>query len=75
MNTASADYATLGTSESLAGMKELIKGKITNTLSSYTLDELQANDEPAREKILEEVQELYNSNFIYDVTFSSVLYQ
>ncbi len=75
MNTASADYATLGTAESLAGMKELIKGKITNTLSSYTLEELQASDEPAREKILEEVQELYNSNFIYDVTFSSVLYQ
>ena len=75
MNTASADYATLGTSDSISSMKDLIKGKITNTLASYTLEELQADDTAAKEKILEEVQELYNSNFIYDVTFSSVLYQ
>ena len=32
-------------------------------------------EEQAREEILEKVQELYNSNFIYEVTFSSVLYQ
>ncbi|MBQ3796254.1 MAG: flagellar basal body-associated FliL family protein [Butyrivibrio sp.] len=75
MNTASGDYATLGTEESLANMRSLIKGKITNVLSSYTLEELQADDAPAKDKILDEVQELFNSNFIYEVTFSSVLYQ
>ena len=75
MNTASADYATLGTEEALAGMKDLIKGKVTNTLSSYTIEELQADDTAAKEKILEEVQELFGSNFIYDCSFSSVLYQ
>ncbi len=75
MNKASADYATLGTEESLASMKELVKSKVTNTLASYSMEELQAGmDETAKETILEEVQELYGSNFIYDVSFSSVLY-
>ncbi len=75
MNTGSADYATYGTSESLTGMKELVKGKVTSTLSSYTMEELQADDNKAKEQILEQVQELYGSNFIYEVTFSSTLYQ
>ena len=76
MNKASADYATLGTEEQLASMKELIKSKITTTLASYSIEELQAGaDETARETILEEVQELFGSNFIYDCSFSSVLYQ
>ncbi len=75
MNKASADYATYGTDDSLASMKELIKSKVTNTLASYTIEELQAGkDVEALETILEEVQELYNSNFIYDVSFSSVIY-
>ena len=56
-------------------MRSLIKGKVTNVLSSYTIEELQADDTAAKDKILDEVQELFNSNFIYEVTFSSVLYQ
>lgn len=75
MNTASSDYATYGTEESLAGMRDLVKGKVTSVLSSYTLEELQEDDQKAKDKILDEVQELYGSNFIYEVTFSSVLYQ
>ncbi len=75
MNKASADYATLGSEDQLASMKELVKSKVTNTLSSYSLEELQSgSDAIARETILEEVQELFGSNFIYDVSFSSVLY-
>ncbi len=75
MNKASADYATLGTEENLANVKEVVKSEITNTLASYTLEELQSGkDEVAREAILEHVQEMFNSNFIYDISFSSVLY-
>lgn len=75
MNTASGDYATLGSSDSIESMKSLVKGIITSVLSSYTYEELTADNTQAREEILEKVQELYNSNFIYEVTFSSVLYQ
>jgi flagellar FliL protein len=75
MNTSSADYATYGTSDSLAGMRDLVKGKVTSVLSSYTMEELKENDQKAKDRILDDVQELYGSNFIFDVTFSSVLYQ
>ena len=75
MNKANADYATLGTEENLANVKEVVKSEITNTLASYTLEELQSGmDEVARESILENVQAMFNSNFIYDISFSSVLY-
>lgn len=72
MNTASADYATLGTSESIDSMKDLIKQKVISVLSSYTSEELQENMQPAKDQILEELQELYNSNFIYDVDISAI---
>ena len=74
MNTASPDYATYGSSESLAGTRDLVKSQITNVLSKYTMEELQADTEAARAEILEGVQTLYGSAFIYDVTFSSILY-
>ncbi len=73
MNTASPDYTAY--SESIDGMKDLVKGKVTTVLSSYTMEELQLDDTKAKELILEQVQELFNSNFIYEVTFSSALYQ
>lgn len=73
MNTASEDYAAY--SESIDGMIDLVKGKVTTVLSSYTMEELQLDDTKAKELILEQVQELFNSNFIYEVTFSSALYQ
>ena len=75
LNKAHADYATLGTEENLANVKEVVKSEITNTLSGYTMDELQAGmDQVAKEAILENVQAMFNSNFIYDISFSSVLY-
>jgi len=65
----------LGTEENLANVKEVVKSTITNKLASYTMEELQSGmDEVAREEILESVQEMFNSNFIYDISFSSVLY-
>ena len=75
MNKAHADYATLGTEDNLANVKEVVKSEITNTLASYTMEELQGGmDAVARESILENVQAMFNSNFIYDISFSSVLY-
>ena len=75
MNKASADFEKLGTEEQLASMRELVKSKVTSTLASYSMEELQSgSDETARDTILEEVQALFGSNFIYEVSFSSVLY-
>ena len=78
LNKASADYETLGTDEQLESMKNLVKAKINDTLAAYSKEELEntevGNLEIAKEQILESVQEMFNSNFIYDVNFSSILY-
>ncbi|WP_026515792.1 flagellar basal body-associated FliL family protein [Butyrivibrio sp. MC2021] len=75
LNTANADYATLGSSESMAGKKSLIKAKVQEVLSSHTMEEIQTNESTVKDEILEAVQDLFGSNFIYDVSFASVLYQ
>lgn len=75
MNTASPDYATYGSSESLSSMRDLVKSIVTETLAGYSMEELQENNQGARDQILEKVREMFNSNFIYDVNFSSVLFQ
>ena len=77
MNMANADYATYGSSESLASKRDLIKSIVTETLADYSMEELQQKEisQEAKTKIVEQVRLLFNSNFIYDVNFSSVLYQ
>ena len=75
MNMANPDYATYGSSEQLSGMRDLVKSIVTETLAGYSMEELQENNQGARDQILEKVREMFNSNFIYDVNFSSVLFQ
>lgn len=61
--------ATLSTKESL------IKGIITNVISSYTMEEIQGNKEAIRQEILEKIQEDFDSKFIYQVTFREDIVQ
>lgn len=75
LNTANTDFATMGSSESMAAKKSLIKAKVQEVLSSHTMEEIQANEATVKDEILESVQDLFGSNFIYEVSFSSVLYQ
>ncbi len=72
MNTASADYATYGTSESIASMNDLIKSKVIDILSSKSMEELQSDIQPAKDEVIEAIQELYGSNFIYDVSITAI---
>lgn len=61
--------ATLSTKESL------IKGIITDVISSYTMEEIQGNKEAIRQEILEKIQEDFDSKFIYQVTFREDIVQ
>lgn len=61
--------ATLSTKESL------IKGIITNVISSYTMEEIQGNKEAIRQEILEKIQADFDSKFIYQVTFREDIFQ
>lgn len=71
-NTKSPDYKTYG---DLTTKESLIKSQIIDTISSHTLEEIQDDTDTIKEELLTKIQAMYNSDFIFDISFSSVLYQ
>lgn len=71
MNTKSDGYGTYGSSISDA----LIKGYIVDVIGDYTADEVQPEIDKIKEEILSLIQEKYESDFIYDITFGELLIQ
>lgn len=70
------DYETYGTA-GIESKTSLIKGVVLSAVSSHTADEMNDSDvrEEVLENILEELQALYNSDFIVAVGFSQCLVQ
>lgn len=73
MNTESDGYKTYG--ETISEKESIIKGEINNVVSSHTLEEYQVDAAGIREEIVKNLQEMFDSDFIVDVTFSDVIYQ
>lgn len=73
MNTKDEDYESYGTT--LDAKVDLIKGQINSVVSGYTVEEAKSNSDAICQEILSRIQQLYDSEFIFDVTFSSALYQ
>ena len=73
MNTQHEDYETYGAD--IVNKEDLIKGQINAVISQYTVEEAKENSAAICKEILAKIQQLYNSDFIFDVTFSSALYQ
>lgn len=72
MDTEHEDYKTYG-----AGLEEresLIKSEIISVVGEYTLEEAQADEEGLRQAILERIQNMFGSDFIYKVDFRDVKY-
>lgn len=67
------DYKTYG--ETIGEKESLIKGEIIDVIGSYTMEELKADTDGAREEILKRVQKMFDSEFIYKVTFRDILEQ
>lgn len=57
------DYGDLSTRE------DLIKGVVYEVIGQYTRDEMQADQQKIKDEILSRVQELFESDFIFDVTW------
>lgn len=74
MDTENKDYATYGT-DGMEANEELIKSEIVEAFSSYTMDEVKADPEIIRSDILERIQKLFNSTFVYKVSFGEIMYQ
>lgn len=73
MNMKDKDYATYGTT--LDTKESLIKGIVTETISNYSMEEIQGNKEAIRQEILKKIQETFDSQFIYQVILREELFQ
>ena len=72
MNSAHEDYATYGAN--IAQYDSVIKSIINEKFQSYTMEELQANQETVKEEILAEIQAQFDSTFVYKVVISSIMF-
>ncbi len=75
MNTQDPDYKTY--SETIANNEGLIKNEINEVIGAYTMEEakeMQASGE-LKNEVTARLQALYNSKFIYDVSFPSIMFQ
>lgn len=73
MNSKHKDYKTYG--EDMATREDLIRGQIIEVVQQYTLAEAQENPEKIQSDILERVQKLFDSDFIFAVSISNKLLQ
>ncbi len=73
MNTKDKGYKEYGAS--VSAQEDLIKGEIVSVISSYTIEEAQSDQDGMRKAILERIQALYDSQFIYNVVFRDIMIQ
>lgn len=55
--------------------ESLIKSEINDVFSEYTIDEVRDDQDQIREEILKRIQTMFDSEFIFNVAFSDVMYQ
>lgn len=74
MNIEDPDFKKYGTT--LEANENLLRSIITETFAQYTVDEARLNREEIRREILKKVQDKYSgSEFVFDVSFSDILFQ
>jgi len=73
INTKSDGYTTYGSD--LSGQESLIKDSIYSVVSQYTVEEAKSSQEQIKQQILEKVQAMYDSDFIFNVSFGQFLFQ
>lgn len=71
MDTTNEDYETYS---DIASKESIIKAEVSSVISSYTLSEAQLSQDLMCQQILERIQQLYGSDFIYKVSFSSIMF-
>jgi len=73
LNSKDPDYekysATLGDSV------DMIKDKIFQIVGSHSIEEAESNQDGLREEILEAIQQMYGSKFVYNVVFRDIIFQ
>lgn len=77
MNTKDKGYKSYGSAENMEARKSLITEAIFDVIGSYKMEDLKGGngEEEAKAEILRRVQSMYDSQFIYKVSFSDIKYQ
>lgn len=66
------DYKEYG--ESLTDRESLIKSEIINVIGQYTMAEAQADEAGMKQAILESIQNMFGSDFVFRVDFLSLIH-
>ncbi len=73
MNTKDKDYKTYG--EEMESRESLIKSEITDVISKYTAEDARNNQDTIKSEILERIQTMFDSEFVFSVAFSDIMIQ
>lgn len=73
MDSTSKGYKKYGAE--LSTKEDLIRGVINDVVSQYTLEECTVNQQQIKSQILERIQTLFESDFIYEVSLIKTNYQ
>jgi flagellar FliL protein len=55
--------------------ESLIKSEITDVISNYTAEEARNNQDAIKSEILERIQTMFDSEFVFNVAFSDIMIQ
>lgn len=72
MNSKHKDYKKYS---DLSTREDLIKGAIDEVVGQYTMEKAKESTQQIEDEILSRIQALYDSDFVFEVTLSSKLYQ
>lgn len=73
MNTKDKGFKTYGAD--LSGQESLIKSEVIDVFGQYTLSEARESQDEIRQEILQRVQKMFDSEFIFNISFSNILFQ
>lgn len=72
MNSKDKDYKSYGNDGDLSPRESLIRGEISDVIGQYTVEEARVSGSVIEQQILENIQALYDSKFIFNVTISGI---
>lgn len=74
IDTKAEGYKEYGSAEKLGTMEGLMKDQINSVFGQYTMEEVRDNQEKVKEEILDRLQTMFDSKFIYNVSFGDIMF-
>ena len=74
INTKADGYKEYGSAENLATREGLIKDEINGVFANYTMEGARDNQEEIKKEIINRIQQMFDSKFIYNVSFGDIMF-